>query len=69
MALSPSYPRPTKALVSEVFLCLAHNESTHHFLAKDFLMSGMLRILSEEATDVDTTPNGIIGLRYITLVL
>ena len=63
MALSPSYPSPTKALASEVLLCLAHTPATHQFLATDFVISGILKTLTEEPNSADTTLNGLVGLR------
>ena len=66
MALSPSYPSVTKALASEVFLCLAHTPATHQFLASDFVISGMLKTLVDQSSKVEDTPAGImelVGLR------
>ena len=65
MALSPSYPCPTKALASEVFLCLAHTSSTHPYLATEPVISGMLKAMDDEAKNPDTTLNSLTGLRFV----
>ena len=69
MALSPTYPCPTKALASEVLLCLAHTPATHQFLATDFVISSMIKMLTEEPNKADTTPNALVGLRCVCVCI
>ena len=66
IALSPSYSCPTAALSSEVFLCLAHTQATHQYLASDYVISGMLKTLQDRPNMVDNTPAGLselVGLK------
>ena len=66
IGLSPTYTCATPALTAEVLLCLAHNQSTHQYLANEYVVGGMLQTLRDRPKMVENTSNGaleLVGLR------